>query len=116
MKTILVIDDNETFRLILAEWLETEGFCPLVARNGFEGLQLARSYYPDLIFCDVNMPGINGIEVLKELRNDLNTLHIPFFFLTSDASLNPNLMQQLGATGIIEKRAETYQLRQALVL
>ncbi|MBD2464763.1 response regulator [Oscillatoria sp. FACHB-1407] len=115
MKTILVIDNNETFRVILADWLRTEGFYPITAENGFEGIQLARSHCPDLVLCDVNMPEMNGVEVLKQLRNDRNTLRIPFFFLTSDRSLNLSLIQQLGATGIIKKDAEIDKLRQALV-
>ncbi|MDX2242916.1 MAG: response regulator [Leptolyngbyaceae cyanobacterium bins.302] len=115
MKTILLIDDNETFRLILADWLRMEGFDPITAENGFEGIQLAHSQEPDLILCDVNMPEIDGIEVLKQLKNDLNTSCIPFFFLTSETSLNLRLMHQLGATGVIEKNAEISKLRQALV-
>jgi CheY-like chemotaxis protein len=116
MKTVLIIDDNEAFRCILAEWLRNQGCYPITAKNGFEGIQLACSHYPDFILCDINMPEMSGIEVLKQLRNNLNTLHSLFFFLTSDASLSPSLIQQLGAAGIIEKGTETSKLRQALVL
>ena len=116
MKTILIVDDNKIFRLILAEWLETEGFYPITAEDGFEGVQLAQSHQPDLIFCDVEMPTMSGIEVLKQLRNDLNTSHIPFFFLTSEVNLKPSIMQQLGASGVILKGAEIQELHQALTL
>ncbi|MDX2240254.1 MAG: response regulator [Leptolyngbyaceae cyanobacterium bins.302] len=114
MKTILVIDDNESFRLTLAEWLRFEGFHPLTAENGSEGIRLARDHAPNLILCDFNMPDINGVEVLKQLRNDLSTSRIPFFFFTSDKSLNPKYIQQLGANGILEKDAEIYKLRQVI--
>lgn len=79
MKTILVIDDNDIFRFVIAEWLKTEGFHPITAEDGFDGVRLAQSHQPALIFCDVNMPAIKGFEVLKELHNDLNTSHIPYF-------------------------------------
>lgn len=115
MKTILVIDDNEAFRFILAEWLRTEGFYSIAAENGFDGIQLAHFHCPDLILCDLNMSEMNGIEVLRQLRDDRNTSHIPFFFLTSERNLNPGLMGQLGATGIIEKDATIDKLRQALL-
>lgn len=115
MKTILIIDDDESFRLTLAEWLRIEGFYPITARDGFEGIQLACSQSPDFILCDVNMPEMNGVEVLKQLRSGLNALNTPFFFLTSEAGLSRNFIQQLGATGIIEKSTEIDKLRQMLV-
>jgi len=114
MKTILVIDDDEVFRFILAEWLKAEGFYPITAEDGFEGIRLAQAHRPDLVFCDVNMPILDGIEVLKQVRNDINTAHIPFFFLTSEDRLSSNLMQQIGASGVISKGAEIQELRQAL--
>ncbi len=116
MKIILVIDDNEMFRFMLAEWLKNEGFYPITAEDGFEGIQLAQSCRPDLIFCDVNIPILNGIEVLKQVLDDANIAHIPFFFLTSEDRLGSSLMHQLGASGVILKGAEIQELRQALTL
>lgn len=115
MKKILIIDDNDMFRFILAEWLKTEGYHPLMAKDGLEGIQLAKSHLPALIFCDVKMPVLNGIEVRKQLRNDLTTSHIPFFFITSESSLRPSLLQQLEVSGVILKGADIDQLRQALI-
>lgn len=114
MKTILVIDDDKTFRFLLAEWLKNEGFDSITAGDGFEGVRLAGSRHPDLIFCNVNMPIFDGIEVLKQVRDDGNIAHIPFFFLTSEVRPNPSFMQQLGASGVISKGAEIQELRQAL--
>ncbi|HIK19412.1 MAG TPA: response regulator [Leptolyngbyaceae cyanobacterium M33_DOE_097] len=116
MKTILVIDDDQNFRIIFSEWLEFQGFRPITANGGLEGVQLAQSHHPDLIFCDMNMPVLNGIDVLKQLQNDLNTSCIPFFFLTSDTSLQRNFVQQLGAHGILLKGAVVDELKQALNL
>lgn len=116
MKTVLVIDDDEMFRFILAQWLKAEGFHPITAEDGFEGVRLAQVHQPDLIFCDFNMPLINGIEVLEQLHNNLNTSHIPFFFLTSETGLQQGIMQHPGAIGIISKGAEIRELYQALTI
>jgi two-component system alkaline phosphatase synthesis response regulator PhoP len=114
MKKILVIDDNEMFRFILAEWLKAEGFEPIMADNGLSGLQLARSQSPALIFCDVNMFEVSGIDVLEQLQNDLSTSHIPFYFLTAGTALTSPIARHLGASGVIAKGSEIYKLRNAL--
>ncbi|SRR5579883_1822411 len=114
MKTILVIDDNETFRFILAEWLRDEGFYPITAAGGFEGVRLAQSHHPDVILCDVNMPSMNGIEVLQQLYADMSTSHIPFFFLTSEDRFQSYILQQPGASGVISKGSEISELRRIL--
>ncbi len=116
MKMILVIDDDEIFRFIFAEWLKDEGFCPITAEDGFEGIRLAQSCRPDLIFCDVNMPTLNGIEVLKQVRNYVDLADTPFFFLTSETRLSPSFMRQFRVNGIISKGSEIKELRQALTL
>lgn len=114
MKTVLVIDDDEMFRFILAQWLKEEGFHPITAEDGFEGVRLAQAHQPDLIFCDFYMPAINGLEVLEQLHNNLNTSHIPFFFLTSETNLQLGIMHHLGAKGVISKGAEIRELHRAL--
>lgn len=62
------------------------------------------------------MPMLNGIEVLKQVRNDVDLAHIPFFFLTSETRLSPSLMRQFGVNGIISKGSEIKELRQALTV
>lgn len=104
MKTILIVDDNEMFRLTLADWLRLEGFQPLAAENGFDGLRLAQQYQPDLILCDINMPMMNGFEVLRKIRLQDDTVDIPFFFLTSEpATTSFQQAQSLGADGFVSK-------------
>lgn len=86
MKKILVIEDTESIRNEIIEILNFEGFKTLGAENGQVGIQLARQHLPDLIICDVMMPGLNGYDVLAKLRQDSNTALIPFIFLTAKAS------------------------------
>ena len=68
MKTILVIDDEASLRLAVATTLQRHGYAVLDTALGAEGLSLARAHQPDLILSDINLPGMDGMEVLKQLR------------------------------------------------
>ena len=83
MSKILVIEDHFQMRENLALMLELEGFAVFHAEDGQHGLELARSHAPDLILCDVMMPGLDGHGVLRALRSDPATATIPLIFLTA---------------------------------
>ncbi len=68
MKRILVVDDEESIRFLYKEELEEEGFIVEVAKDGFEALRQIIIFKPDLITLDIKMPGMNGIETLKRIR------------------------------------------------
>jgi two-component system, response regulator, stage 0 sporulation protein F len=68
MKKILVVDDEENIRLLFKEELEDEGFQVDLARNGEEALKKVSLFKPDLITLDIKMPGMDGIETLKRIR------------------------------------------------
>ncbi len=80
MNTVLVIDDNKAYRTDLLEILAFEDYHPLEAENGQLGLEMIRRYAPDLIVCDVDMPVMNGIELLRKLKANPITALIPFIF------------------------------------
>ena len=82
-RKILVIEDEKPVRENLSTLLTEEGYAVLLAKNGEEGIMTARMERPDLIVCDIMMPGIDGYEVLNELSRDPNTGVIPFIFLTA---------------------------------
>lgn len=86
MSTILVIDDTAQLRDFIAECLRYEGYTVVTARDGLEGVRAALQNLPDLIICDVIMPGLDGYGVLGKLRGEPTTAHIPFIFLTALAS------------------------------
>ncbi|MDR7866799.1 MAG: response regulator [Sporomusaceae bacterium] len=65
---VLVIDDQPGIRRLLMEVLQEEGYAVLEASNGYDGLQKARDHRPALILMDMKMPGMDGIETLRELR------------------------------------------------
>jgi len=83
MTKILIIEDEPAMRANLEDILELEGFLPILAASGKEGVRLALEQQPDLILCDVLMPGMNGHSVLEALRAEPSTVKIPFVFLTA---------------------------------
>jgi len=104
MKTILVIEDEEFVRENILELLDAEGFEAFGAENGKIGFELAKVKVPDLILCDVMMPGLDGYGVLTALRQDSVLASIPFIFLTAKASKS-DLRQgmELGADDYLTK-------------
>src|ERR671932_2948155 len=86
MKKILVIEDEEFVRENILELLDVEGFEVIGGENGQIGVDLAKTMTPDLILCDVMMPGLDGYGVLTALRQDPLTAGTPFIFLTARAA------------------------------
>lgn len=79
---VLVVDDEESLCELLAEVL-SEGYEIIKAYNGKTALDLARERKPDIIISDVMMPHMNGVEMLKALRGDPETEHIPVILLSA---------------------------------
>ncbi len=67
-KRILLVDDEESIQLLYREEFEDEGYVVDSARNGVEALAKFRECPPDLVLLDINMPGMNGIEVLRQMK------------------------------------------------
>ncbi|KOR36034.1 MULTISPECIES: hybrid sensor histidine kinase/response regulator [Planktothricoides] len=83
MTKILAIEDDNHVREIIWEILEAEDFHVIEAENGLIGLEMAIQEQPDLVICDVMMPGMDGLTVLKNLRENPVTQTVPFIFLTA---------------------------------
>ncbi|MGF1493231.1 MAG: response regulator [Microcoleaceae cyanobacterium] len=86
MKRILVVEDEQSVREIILDMLEAEAFQAVGAENALVGIELAKENTPDLIICDVMMPGMSGYEMLERLRRDPITEVVPFIFLTARAT------------------------------
>ncbi|MEX0782439.1 MAG: response regulator transcription factor [Dehalococcoidia bacterium] len=78
--TVLVVEDEETLLYTLAHNLKREGYSVLTASRGDDGLKLAREKQPDLIVLDVMLPGIDGMQVCRLLRRDMQ---VPIIMLTA---------------------------------
>ncbi len=83
METVLIIDDEEDIRDILAYNLKKEGFAVHTAQNGVVGIALAKSLLPDVVLLDVMMPEMDGIEVCEILRSNPDTKNLRICFLTA---------------------------------
>lgn len=115
MKKVLIIDDEEPIRLNLSDLLAEEDFEVIDAPNGTQGLQLAFEEQPDLIICDVNMPDIDGFQVLLKIRENLATAQIPIIFLSAgDDTLYRQKALQLGANNYLSKPVNLLKLLLAI--
>lgn len=84
MRTALCVeDDNDTIQLMKLI-LKSIGFELLVAHEGHEALKLAAEYNPDFILIDYHLPGMDGVETTKLLKNDPSQTHIPIIAFTAD--------------------------------
>lgn len=68
MKKILLVEDEDNIRLVYEEEFKDEGYGVIVAGNGSEALEFFASDTPDLVILDIQMPGMNGIEVLRQMK------------------------------------------------
>jgi len=82
---ILIVEDNIDFREFIRGALETL-YMVIEAENGREGIYKAQEIIPDLIICDIMMPGPDGYELCREIKNNIKTSHIPIILLTAKAS------------------------------
>ncbi len=104
MHTILIIDDDEPILATFGFTLENAGYEALTASGGVEGLELAHKNIPDVILCDVNMPGMNGWEVLKAVRAEPTTAHIQFVLMTGNTrDIQPRTGMEVGADDFLVK-------------
>ncbi|TVQ49821.1 MAG: response regulator [Saprospirales bacterium] len=104
MIKILVIEDNHDVRENLQEILELSGYEVAGAKDGKEGIQMAESWQPDLIVCDIMLPVIDGFGVLQILSKKAELKHIPFIFLTAKTELSDiRKGMNLGADDYITK-------------
>ena len=104
MKTILTIDDDAVVRTLVKKIFEQLGFNVITAADGFEGIHAILTQKPDLVFLDIMMPIIDGIEVLKRVKKMPEVCEIPISMFTAVAD-SKKVMQssRLGAADYIIK-------------
>ena len=83
MSKIVVVEDEAILQRALAEWLEIEGFDVVTATTGKEALDVIQRELPDLVLLDIVLPEINGMEVLKRLKDNPKTKKIPVVVITN---------------------------------
>lgn len=117
MQKILVIDDETNLREAIAEILELSSYQAITASNGSEGLALAIAEKPDLIICDVQMPEMDGFQMLRALRQHTNAVPPPFIFLSACADRDDlRAGMQEGAQDYITKPFSSKEVLDAVAL
>ena len=115
--SILLVEDNRLYQLLFIQVLKEIKHAILygVANNGKEALNKLENSatLPDLIFTDINMPVMNGIECLTEIKKNLKIKDIPIVILSS-ATVQTELVQKLGAKAFLKKPSDIYTLREQL--
>jgi Response regulators consisting of a CheY-like receiver domain and a winged-helix DNA-binding domain len=117
---VLVVDDSATIRAVLGKMLGQDGYEVLKAADGESALELARTERPDLVFLDIVLPGLSGFAVLRKLRHDPLTQHIPIVMISGNVQATEQFyVQRYGADDFMKKpfgRAEVFERIQQLVL
>lgn len=101
---MLVVDDSPTICAVLGKILGHEGYAVSKANDGDSALQLARNEQPALIFLDIVLPGMNGFAVLRALRHDPQTRHIPIVMISGNQQATEQFyVQRFGADDFMKK-------------
>lgn len=115
-KTILIADDSASMRAMLVAVVEALGEYQIVqATSGFEALRLLPRDHVDLILTDINMPDINGLELISYLRTNPNYKNIPVFIISTEGSAKDiEKGKQLGADEYVVKPFNPEALQQLI--
>ena len=85
---ILIIEDNEKNRKLCRDVLQVKGYKTIESETAEVGLKLALEQSPDLVLMDIQLPGMDGITAMKQLKADPNTQNIPIIAITASAMTN----------------------------
>lgn len=103
MARILIIDDSDSVRGSLALTLEFRGHEVIQAEDGAAGLDLIRQKPFDLVFCDLAMPGLNGLEVIRQVRKEPSCSSLPLIVLSAEEREEKSRAMVEGATAFVDK-------------
>lgn len=116
MARVVVVDDNETLRRRVREVLEQDGHSVQEAGEGKKGLEMIRTFKPDLVVADIFMPEMDGLELIGELREGDNAPSV--LAISAGSSVLDHCMladaRLLGANDVLAKPFDSQQLRRAV--
>ena len=118
LKTILLVDDSATILLSISNILGKAGYAVEKASNAADGLKkFASAAKIDLLITDLNMPGMNGIDFIKEVRKLPNYKFMPILFLTTESQQDKRMeAKAAGASGWLVKPATADELLSTIKL
>jgi chemosensory pili system protein ChpA (sensor histidine kinase/response regulator) len=108
---ILIVDDSISIRKVLTNFISNQGWQPSVAKDGVDAMEMIRQFSYDLILLDIEMPRMNGFDVLQSLQLHLDYSNIPVLMLTSRSAMKyKNRAIELGAKGFVTKPFKNEEL------
>lgn len=111
----MVVDDSQTVRNIMALIVHRLGHRVIRASSAMEGLAFLTESIPDLIFLDITLPGMDGLDVCKVIKNTRHTKHVPVIMLSGNDQVFDKVMGRLaGASDYITKPFEPETIRKCL--
>lgn len=114
-KTILIVEDEPLNRKLIRDILTHQGNTVIEAGNGREGVALAIEIKPDLIFMDIQLPVMDGLEAIRLIRSDPTARHIPIVALTGNAmDEDEKRMRKAGCDGYLSKPFKVKELLQVI--
>lgn len=112
--TVMLVDDETDFTEPIAFWLKSRGYAVTTAVNGQEAVEKVRREPPDIIFLDINMPILDGLEALKEIRSFEKTLPVIMVTAAYGSEEKINQAKELGVSGFFAKTYTFDQLMQMI--
>jgi two-component system cell cycle response regulator DivK len=114
-RQVLVVEDNEKNMKLVRDVLRATGYTTLGATTGEDAVELAQSHEPALVLMDVQLPGIDGLEALRRLRQDELTASIPVLAVTAQAmSGDRERFLEAGFDGYLSKPIDVAELIQVV--
>jgi len=114
VRKLLVVDDESDILRVVVFRLKKYGYEVHSATDGKSALDMAPRVAPDLIVLDYRMPGMNGLEVCRRLKDNADTRHIPVLIFTASSDDMAERMRESGADGYLLKPVEPNQLFAAI--
>ncbi|MDS4028640.1 MAG: response regulator [Candidatus Contendobacter sp.] len=115
MARILIVDDSPTQTLSLTKIVKKHGHEILTAKDGIEGVEVAKAELPDLILMDVVMPNINGFQATRQITKNPSTSHIPVIIVTTkDQETDRIWGARQGAKGYVTKPVDEETLMETI--
>jgi two-component system, cell cycle response regulator DivK len=114
--SVLLVEDDQDGRRMYAEWLTGAGFHVSQAHNGLQALERAFDSLPDVVVTDLNIPGIDGFELTRRLKQDPRTSSIPVLAVTGYAAFaaDPGRARRAGCDAVLPKPCSPDDLESAI--
>lgn len=114
--SVLIVEDDPAGRLLYVDWLQQAGFRVDQAHNGLQALERAFDTTPDVVVTDLNIPGIDGFELTRRLKQDPRTRAVPVLAVTGYAAFaaDPSRARRAGCDAVLPKPCSAEDLETAI--